>query len=101
MEVTKYEEEHGEYNESRSNKERFDAVGDSKCSSEGRERNRDCSSEFSRGSHGRCAKSPNDPKLSDCPARRDGCAGEGGGAAGVTRGAVRSSAWLNEAASRD
>jgi hypothetical protein len=35
----------------------------------------------------------NDLKLSDCPARRDGCAGEGGGAAGVTRGAVRSSAW--------
>ncbi len=39
---------------------------------------------------------PNDPKLSDCPARRDGCAGEGGGAAGVTRGAVRSSAWLGD-----
>ena len=37
---------------------------------------------------------PNDLKLSDCPARRDGCAGESGGAAGVTRGAVRSSAWL-------
>ena len=37
---------------------------------------------------------PNDLKLSDCPARRDGCAGECGGAAGVTRGAVRSSAWL-------
>ena len=37
---------------------------------------------------------PNDLKLSDCPARRDGCVGEGGGAAGVTRGAVRSSAWL-------
>ena len=41
---------------------------------------------------------PNDLKLSDCPARRDGCAGEGGGAAGVTRGAVRSSAWLGVAA---
>ena len=40
---------------------------------------------------------PNDLKLSDCPARRDGCAGEGGGAAGVTRGAVRSSAWLGVA----
>ena len=39
----------------------------------------------------------NDLKLSDCPARRDGCAGEGGGAAGVTRGAVRSSAWLGVA----
>ena len=39
---------------------------------------------------------PNDLKLSDCPARRDGCAGEGGGAAGVTRGAVRSSAWLGD-----
>jgi hypothetical protein len=38
--------------------------------------------------------SPTDLKLSDCPARRDGCVGEGGGAAGVTRGAVRSSAWL-------
>jgi len=37
-----------------------------------------------------------DLKLSDCPARRDGCAGEGGGAAGVTRGAVRSSAWLGD-----
>jgi hypothetical protein len=44
---------------------------------------------------------PDDLKLSDCPARRDGCAGEGGGAVGVTRGAVRSSAWLNEAASRE
>ena len=43
------------------------------------------------------AESPNDLKLSDCPARRDGCAGEGGGAAGVTRGAVRSSAWLGVA----
>src|SRR4051812_13773985 len=36
----------------------------------------------------------NDPKLSDRGARRDGCAGEGGGAAGVTRGTVRCSAWL-------
>jgi hypothetical protein len=45
-------------------------------------------------SHERRAESPNDLKLSDCPARRDGCVGEGGGAAGVTRGAVRSSAWL-------
>ena len=45
--------------------------------------------------HCQCAgATPNDLKLSDCPARRDGCAGEGGGAAGVTRGAVRSSAWL-------
>ncbi len=42
-------------------------------------------------------RSSNDPKLSDCPARRDGCVGEGGGAAGVTRGAVRSSAWLGVA----
>jgi len=41
--------------------------------------------------HGKRVASPNDLKLSDCPARRDGCAGEGGGAAGVTRGAVRSS----------
>ena len=37
---------------------------------------------------------PNDPKLSDGSERRDGCAGEGGGAAGVTRTDVRCSAWL-------
>ena len=47
--------------------------------------------------HTESAETPNDLKLSDCPARRDGCAGEGGGAAGVTRGAVRSSAWLGVA----
>ena len=38
--------------------------------------------------------SPNDPKLSDGGGWRDGCAGEGGGAASVTAGAVRCSAWL-------
>ena len=37
---------------------------------------------------------PNDPKLSDGGGWRDGCAGEGGGAASVTAGAVRCSAWL-------
>ena len=36
----------------------------------------------------------NDPKLSDGGGWRDGCAGEGGGAASVTAGAVRCSAWL-------
>ena len=35
-----------------------------------------------------------DPKLSDGGGWRDGCAGEGGGAASVTAGAVRCSAWL-------
>jgi len=38
--------------------------------------------------------SANDPKLSDGGGWRDGCAGEGGGAASVTAGAVRCSAWL-------
>ena len=68
--------------------------------------------------HRKRAESPNALKLSDCPARRDGCAGDSsgarslptgspkggcgcarqrGGAAGVTRGAVRSSAWLGVA----
>jgi len=42
----------------------------------------------------------NDPKLSDGGGWRDGCAGEGGGSASVTAGAVRCSAWLNEAAPR-
>jgi len=37
---------------------------------------------------------PNDPKLSDGGGWRDGCAGEDGGAASVTAGAVRCSAWL-------
>ena len=37
---------------------------------------------------------PNDHKLSDGGGWRDGCAGEGGGAASVTAGAVRCSAWL-------
>ncbi len=37
-------------------------------------------------------KSPNDRKLSDGGGWRDGCAGEGGGAASVTAGAVRCSA---------
>ena len=44
---------------------------------------------------------PNDPKLSDCGARRAGCGKVAGGerseavgAASVTRGAVRCSAWL-------
>ena len=46
--------------------------------------------------HGRCAESPNDPKLSDGGGWRDGCAGEGGGAASVTAGAVRCSAWLGD-----
>ena len=44
------------------------------------------------------AKPPNDPKLSDCGARRAGCmVGERRRleAASVTRGAVRCSAWLN------
>ena len=50
---------------------------------------------------------PNDPKLSDCGARRAGCgkaAGAGwaqaagwSAAASVTRGAVRCSAWLGVA----
>ena len=40
--------------------------------------------------------SPNDPKLSDGGGWRDGCAGEGGGAASVTAGAVRCSAWLGD-----
>ena len=39
-------------------------------------------------------KPPIDPKLSDGGGWRDGCAGEGGGAANVTAGAVRCSAWL-------
>ena len=49
-------------------------------------------------------KSPNDPKLSDCGARRAGCGKAAGAgwaqaagrfaAASVTRGAVRCSAWL-------
>jgi hypothetical protein len=43
------------------------------------------------------AASPNDPKLSDGGGWRDGCAGEGGGAASVTAGAVRCSAWLGVA----
>src|SRR5687767_12486354 len=45
--------------------------------------------------------SPNDLKLSDCGARRAGCGkvaggerSEAAGAASVTRGAVRCSAWL-------
>ena len=41
---------------------------------------------------------PNDPKLSDGGGWRDGCVGEGGGAASVTAGAVRCSAWLGVAA---
>ena len=40
---------------------------------------------------------PNDPKLSDGGGWRGGCAGEGGGAAAVTAGAVRCSAWLGVA----
>ena len=39
---------------------------------------------------------PNDPKLSDGGGWRDGCAGEGGGAASVTAAAVRCSAWLGD-----
>ena len=39
----------------------------------------------------------NDPKLSDGGGWRAGCAGEGGGAASVTAGAVRCSAWLGVA----
>ena len=51
---------------------------------------------------------PNDPKLSDCGARRAGCGKAAGAgwakvagwcaAASVTRGAVRCSAWLGVAA---
>jgi len=40
------------------------------------------------------ASGPNDPKLSDGGGWRDGCTGAGGGAASVTAGAVRCSAWL-------
>ena len=39
-------------------------------------------------------ETPNDPKLSDCGARRGGCAVGLRGAAAVTRGAVRCSALL-------
>ena len=45
------------------------------------------------------ARTPNDPKLSDCGARRAGCVvGERRWpeAASVTRGAVRCSAWLGD-----
>ena len=55
---------------------------------------------------GKREKSPNDPKLSDCGARRAGCgkaAGAGwaqaagwSAAASVTRGAVRCSAWFGD-----
>ena len=54
------------------------------------------------------ARTPNDPKLSDCGARRAGCGKAAGAgwaqaagrcaAASVTRGAVRCSAWLGLAA---
>jgi hypothetical protein len=44
----------------------------------------------------KASESPNDPKLSDGGGWRDGCAGEGGGAASVTAGAVRCSAWLGD-----
>ena len=54
--------------------------------------------------HGSDARTPNDPKLSDCGARRAGCGKVAGvgwaqaagwcAAASVTRGAVRCSAWL-------
>jgi len=37
------------------------------------------------------------PQVSDGGGWRDGCAGEGGGAASVTAGAVRRSAWLGVA----
>ncbi len=47
--------------------------------------------------HGRAPR-PIDPKLSDGGGWRDGCAGEGGGAASVTAGAVRCSAGLGIAA---
>ena len=40
--------------------------------------------------------SANYRKLSDGGGWRDGCAGEGGGAASVTAGAVRCSAWLGD-----
>ena len=42
------------------------------------------------------SESPNGPKLSDGGGWRDGCAGAGGGAASVTAGAVRCSAWLGD-----
>ena len=48
--------------------------------------------------HGACAKSPNDPKLSDRGVRRGTCTAGGKAAAeagAVTRGAVRWSDWLN------
>ncbi len=38
----------------------------------------------------------NDNQLSDGHDWRDGCVGEGGGATGVTTGAVRCSAWLGD-----
>ena len=48
----------------------------------------------------RCAKAPNDPKLSDGGGWRDGCTVGGKAvveAASVTAGAVRCSAWLGVA----
>jgi len=42
--------------------------------------------------HGMRVAAPNGFKLSDAGAWRGGCAGEAGGAAAVTRGAVRCSA---------
>ena len=48
--------------------------------------------------HRRREETPNDLKLSDSGVRRDGCAVGLRGAAGVTHGAVRWSAWLGVAA---
>jgi hypothetical protein len=44
---------------------------------------------FGRDIHDEMLDAVNDPKLSDCGGWRDGCAGEGGGAASLTAGAVR------------
>ena len=55
-------------------------------------------------SHGRCAESPNDPKLSDRGVRRGTCMAGGKAAAeagAVTHGAVRCSAWLGVAVVRE
>ena len=51
-------------------------------------------------SHGRRAQSPNDLKLSDSGVRRGSCAVGLRGAATVTHGAVRCSAWLGVAVNK-
>ena len=47
---------------------------------------------------GKDEEAPNDRKLSDSGVRRAGCCGRSAGAASVTHGAVRWSAWLGVAA---